>query len=721
MVAYVASNQQTMFSRLFVLLCLFFLATASALGAEPELDGSLGGQGSASLTEYFSVLEDPTGDLTLDEVLRPDHSARFQSGQAPATALHLGYTRSAYWLRLNLRNDSAQAVDRYLELAYPLLSHIELHQAVGDGHYRTTTGNATPFGTRLYANRSFVFPLTLAAHSRQVLFIRVASATAILVPALLWTPQAFHEHERDDYAMQAWYFGMAAAMLLFNLLLFISIRESIYWLYVGFVSLMALTLAAQNGLAKQYLWPDTSHWSNIALYIGYSETMALFICFSRAMLETAKNLPRWDGFLKVLIGTLFLTPLVFFYSFQPFVKAAALLYGASGLLVFGIGVFLAFKQQRSAYFFVAAFAMTIVGSLMIPLRSWGLVPANVVTLNGMQLGSALEMILLAIALADRFNQARREKEEAQKESLAAHHSARTAEQQVIENLRSSERLLEARVNERTAELSATIERLEKTQAELVQAEKLASLGALVAGIAHELNTPIGIALTTASTLEDTAEELQKTLDRGELRKSTLTRFVDSARDMTRLIVRSALRADELIASFKQVAVDQTSEQRRSFDLRLLVEDHIAALRPSFSLVPWVISTDVPADIQCDSYPGPLGQVIVNLVQNAGIHAFKGMERGVLTISATLQSDEIEMVFTDDGHGMDHDVLARIFEPFFTTRLGQGGSGLGLSISVNIATGVLGGMLNATSEPGSGSRFTLRFPLTAPIKNEPTFI
>lgn len=706
----------TLIRSLVLLWGLLCLAAASAGAADRAVDVGLGEQDSVSLTAYFSIFEDPSAALTLADVQRPEVASQFQTGQAPANALNLGYTRSAYWLRLTLRNDSAQSVARTLEVAYPLLSHLELHQPLADGRYQSTrTGLATPFSTRPYANRFFAFTVTLAAHTDQQVWIRVTSANAILVPARLWTPQAFYGHERDEYLWQAWYFGMATAMVLFNLLLFASIRERIYLQYVGFVTVMALTLAAQSGLAKQYLWPETTVWSNIALYVGYSLTMALFVAFSRSMLDTARTLPRLNRWLRVLIGVLTLTPLVFYFSFQPWVRAAALLYGASGLLMLGIGVHAALQRQRSGYFYVAAFSLTVLGGILIPLRGLGLVPANVVTLNGLQMGSALEMILLAIALADRFNQVRREKEEAQQAALAAHNSARIAEQQVIENLRSSERLLEARVGARTAELSATIDRLEKTQVELVQVEKLASLGALVAGVAHELNTPIGIVLTTASSMEASATQFKAMLKRGEIRKSTLTRFVDDTAEMTGLVARSAHRAGELIASFKQVAVDQTSELRRTFDLHLLVDDHVAAMRPSFVQVPWVVTTAIAPGIRCNSYPGPLGQVIINLIQNAATHAFSGLERGVLHISASVRADEVEMVFADDGKGMEREVLARIFEPFFTTRLGRGGSGLGLSISLNIVNGVLGGSLTATSEPGHGTRFVLRFPLTAPIQ------
>ena len=319
-------------------------------------------------------------------------------------------------------------------------------------------------------------------------------------------------------------------------------------------------------------------------------------------------------------------------------------------------------------------------------------------------------------------------------SVATHIAGIAIErQQKEQELRRYALHLEELVNERTAELSSAKELAEASnrelykvnqnlngalnnlriaQDELVSQGKMAALGALVAGVAHELNTPIGNALTTATTMEDVAQQFQSAFARGELRKSSLKEFVQQTVEMARFVARSCTRAASLIHSFKQVAIDQSSEQRRSFDLRTLVNDNIAAIRPSFKNVPWVIDIDIAHDIRCDSYPGPLGQVITNLVQNAIYHGFEGRESGTITIRVTRKQKTIEMLVSDDGKGMEAAVLEHIFDPFFTTRMGQGGSGLGLSISRNIATSLLCGSLHASSEPGKGSSFILEFPLVA---------
>lgn len=274
--------------------------------------------------------------------------------------------------------------------------------------------------------------------------------------------------------------------------------------------------------------------------------------------------------------------------------------------------------------------------------------------------------------------------------------------------------LEELVSARTAELAHSMETLQSAHNELVRTERLASLGALVAGISHDLNTPIGNALLTASTLREEVAAFQTRVAAGAIRKSDFEAFLTTNAEMADLLVRSAQRATDLIASFKQVAVDQTSQRRRAFNLKASIDDVLATLKPGLKGKPWQIGVEVEDGLDCDSYPGPLGQVITNLVLNATLHAFEGRSQGhIQVIGRSLGTDQVELVVADDGIGMDARTLQHAFEAFFTTKLGRGGSGLGLSICKGIATDVLGGSLSVVSTPGQGSRFTLVFPRTAP--------
>ncbi|MBL6987129.1 MAG: diguanylate cyclase [Methylobacter sp.] len=445
--------------RYIILLLLgLYLFAPHILAADKVLDASQLNQTPVVLTEYFAVLEDPSQTLTLDEVQLPDMANRFRASQTSAAALNYGYTHSAYWLRLNLRNASKYPLQMILEIGIARLESIQFHHPVANGTYRTlTTGSAAPFRSRPYKNRFFVFPVTLPAHADQVYYLRFQSKSPIIIPARLWNPLAFHAYERNDYIGQAWYFGMVTAMILFNLLLFIALRDVIYLLYVNLVTCTAFSLASQNGLTKEFLWHNSPLWSITSTVTGYSLTVAALLAFMRYMLNTEKIIPKIDRLLKVLVVFFLFFPVVFVISYQGFVKLAVLLYGIMLILVIIIGLYCAFKRQRSAYFFVAAYVIFCFSGVIGIMAALGILPTNILTINAWQFGSALEMLLLAFALADRFNVIRQEKEKAQREAF-------TAQQLLVENLKSSEHMLETRVAERTAELQILNRKLETLSA-----------------------------------------------------------------------------------------------------------------------------------------------------------------------------------------------------------------------------------------------------------------
>ncbi|WP_395699410.1 PAS domain S-box protein [Aquabacterium sp.] len=289
----------------------------------------------------------------------------------------------------------------------------------------------------------------------------------------------------------------------------------------------------------------------------------------------------------------------------------------------------------------------------------------------------------------------------------------TAREQAEAALRELNETLEVRVAARTRELSDALEGLRRAQAELVRAEKLASLGALVAGVAHELNTPIGNAVMVASTLADHQREFETGIA-GGLRRSALDGYLAGSREALQVLERNLQRAAELVGSFKQLAVDQSSYQRRRFVLAEVVQEVLLALSPTLRRSPVQLQEQVPPALALDSYPGPLGQVLVNLITNALVHAFEPGAHGTITLAAEpLGDDRLRLRLADDGRGIAPSELGRIFDPFYTTRLGQGGSGLGLHIVYNLVTGLLGGRIEVHSQPGAGTEFVIELPLAAP--------
>lgn len=285
--------------------------------------------------------------------------------------------------------------------------------------------------------------------------------------------------------------------------------------------------------------------------------------------------------------------------------------------------------------------------------------------------------------------------------------------------------LEKTVAQRTEQLSQanqalleSIEQLKSTQKMLVESEKMAALGALVAGVAHELNTPIGVGVTISSTLQEKNQELVQQLEGQTLRKSVLAEFVNESQQGLDILSRNLAQAANLVNSFKKVAVDQTSDQRREFDLAETVNDVIQTMQVLFDAHIELVSL-VPEGLKFDSYPGAMVQVLNNLIANAEAHGFVGREHGKVTIDAQLLTqDRVKLIVSDNGLGIDPDHLAHIFEPFFTTKLGKGGSGLGLSIVYNLVTSILGGKINVDSQVDIGTTFSIIIPVRAPVKVNP---
>ncbi|MBK7006258.1 MAG: HAMP domain-containing protein [Burkholderiales bacterium] len=273
--------------------------------------------------------------------------------------------------------------------------------------------------------------------------------------------------------------------------------------------------------------------------------------------------------------------------------------------------------------------------------------------------------------------------------------------------------LEQRVLDRTQELRTALDQLTTAKDELVRSEKLSALGALVAGIAHELNTPIGNSLTVASTLQDHTRRFTAEAEKG-ITRSRLNDFVRNTTQGAEILMSSLQHAASLVASFKQVAVDQTSVNRRRFGLHATVAEILMTLGPTLRKTSHTVQTQIPADIVLDSFPGPFGQIVTNLVQNALIHAFEGQDNGLITIAARRKGDDwVEITVQDNGRGIPPEHLGRIFDPFFTTKFGKGGSGLGLNIVYNLASTALGGRIRVDSPPGQGACFTLELPLNLP--------
>ena len=301
------------------------------------------------------------------------------------------------------------------------------------------------------------------------------------------------------------------------------------------------------------------------------------------------------------------------------------------------------------------------------------------------------------------------------------------QQQAERELQTLNSRLEEEVNQRTValksangELIQTLEKLHQFQRQIVENEKMASLGDMVAGVAHEVNTPIGLGITASTMMLDRLAVIDQQFRDKTLKASAMERFINESRENLNIIYRNLDRAAQLISSFKQVAVDQTSEEAREVNVKQLIEETLMSMRPRLKKVTHTINIDCPETLNVMCKAGPLNQILINLIMNSLIHAFETVENGKIDVIARLTEEQkLKIIYKDNGSGIPASIKKRIFDPFVTTKRGQGGSGLGMHLVFNLVTQALNGNIKLESEEGNGVEFTLTFPVT--VKNHKTVI
>ncbi|MDO6427068.1 HAMP domain-containing sensor histidine kinase [Thalassotalea sp. 1_MG-2023] len=267
------------------------------------------------------------------------------------------------------------------------------------------------------------------------------------------------------------------------------------------------------------------------------------------------------------------------------------------------------------------------------------------------------------------------------------------------------------LKESNQELLSTLEKLHQFQDQLVESEKMASLGDMVAGVAHEVNTPIGLGVTASTLLSDRLTDIKASFEDKSLKSSQLKKFLTEGEENVGIIYRNLKRAAELISSFKKVAVDQSSEEFRQFNFNDLLNEMMLTLAPQIKNSPYNITFHCPEELTVVSKPGPINQVLINLILNSITHGFDGRENGNITLSIAQHSETLHMVYQDDGQGIATEIKDKVFEPFTTTKRGEGGSGLGLHLVYNLVTQALGGNIKLESNAEQGTKFEIQFPIS----------
>ncbi len=439
-------------SVLLFLLCCWLCPFGASIAAVRLTPGVT----SLALAAEAAVLEDPSGRLSLADVQRRGADFRPSQLQGDA-AINFGYSSSAWWLRFTVEADPAVPRDWLLEVAFPTLDSVEYF---GSGGEHLSAGDHLPFAARPLPHRNFAFPLHLSESGASTVWLRVASEGTLTIPLRLWQTDEFWKESLTSYSVLAVYFGMLLALAMYNLLLWLSLRDQTYLTYVLFATSMAVGQLSFNGLGNQFLWPDWPAWGHFAYTGGFAAAGLFGAVFTRGFLHTRRNVPRLDGAvtgLAALFAICMVVPLI-----APY-RLAAILVSLTGVTFSMVAVLAGLRCWRNgqpgARTFLLAWTLLLLGVAVVGLRNLNLLPTNFFSFYALQIGSALEMLLLSFALADRINGLRHEKDAAQSEALAT-------KQQLVGALQRSEASLERRVTERTGELEAANAQLRENERQL---------------------------------------------------------------------------------------------------------------------------------------------------------------------------------------------------------------------------------------------------------------
>lgn len=676
-------------SRLCLLLGLLLATGAGAVPTVPvqPVDGRV------ELLPFIEVVEDASGTLTVEQV-----ASGTRPGWKPESArqLNVGFSRSVYWVHFSLDPGPAWPGGWLLELGRTV-DEVELYTERPDGGFRRQrTGRKVSLRERDVPDSRLLLRLTVPPESTGRYWLRLSGDNTLVLGPLLWSEAAHAQRNAEEGLLFGISYGLLLAMLIYNLFLFVLTRDRAYGAYVLFQLGMALMQAGGDQLTLRYLWPDSPGWAARSELVFIGLVLVTAPGFARVFLGLATSVPRMGRVLRVLegLGGVFMLVAAFSASI-PVMQFGALLTAASTVALLTSGVLAWRAGNPNAPLFLAGWLVLLSSSAVSVLMLLGHLPMNVWTANLPKVGSAVEAVLLSFGLALRFRLLRREGERARAE--------------LLESRLSYARTLESRVEERTRELTEALEALRATQARLVQQARLASLGHLVAGVAHEVGNPLNFTLGGAVELERRLKAIQAELEAQPLPRDASERVGKS--------LQGAGRALKLVQEGNgriRRILDNLRGYVRSGDAALADVDLLAELETTLGLLQaqfdkagirverrWEPLPPVPCR------PGELGQVFMNLLLNSCQAMPEG---GDILLSSRCREGRVELSFQDTGTGVRPEHREAIFDPFFTTRPPNEGTGLGLSMSHEIVTRHGGELRLADSE--RGARFVLTLPLPA---------
>ncbi len=664
-----------------------------------------------NLASQSLYLEDRSGKLTIDDVRKQETFFK----KIDRSFINFGVSGSAYWLKISIRNETTGKL--LIEIGNPTLPDVLLYEydstrLLAEHH----SGSWLPFTKRQTADVNYQFELTAGPGSSSVIFLRVLDHNGTQFQLKAGTASAFTEKSINRNLLEGMFYGFMLVMFLYNLFLYFSLKDNSYLFYVLYIFFMAAWNGIFQGYAAKYIWPSSPWLSN------YSEAVACFVgmaglLFSIHFLQTKKNTPRLHTIL-LLMFVLYIITFIILLS-GKFVLGTYILEFLSlvSILLLFITAIIIYRQgYRPAGYFLMAWSFLLVSIIIYILKDYNIFPYNSFTRHSMQIGSAAEALLLSIALANRINILKKEKEAANKETLA---SLKENEKLITEqNI-----LLEKKVEERTAELKKAnrdlitlIQDLKETQTQLVQREKMASLGELTAGIAHEIQNPLNFVNNFSEVTKELLSEMRTELDKGEAENAKM--IAKDVIDNLEKINHHGKRADAIVKGMLQHS-RTSSGKKEPTDINTLADEYLRlayhglrAKDKTFN-AKFEIEMDHSID-KINIIAQDVGRVILNLINNAFYAVTEKQKQNrpgyqpTVTVSTKKIKQQVEIRVKDNGNGIPQKIIDKIFQPFFSTKPAGQGTGLGLSLSYDIVK-AHGGEIKVETKEGEGSEFIILLP------------
>ncbi|TVR82071.1 MAG: GHKL domain-containing protein [Chitinophagaceae bacterium] len=653
---------------------------------------------------------------------------------------NLGISRYSLWVKFHLKNNTSTE-NLLLSLPYPILDYVVLYQEI-DGEYQIQKlGEYVPITEREYKHQNFIFDIHQKIGSVSTYYINIKSSEQVMLPLTVGTSKAIFLENAGIEIINGVYFGLVLVMIFYNLFIFFSVKDNNYIKYVGYIILIGLTQASDQGYTYRLIWPNYPEFAGFMVTTFPVLVGVAAMLFMRSFLNTKQHLPKSEIILFFLIG-MYSTSI--FFNLIGYPQEGYKLLQITAIIVSIFMFVVAFKIMKKGYksakFFLLAWSAFLISVCVFIMKDFGILPYNNFTKFSLHIGSGIEMILLSFALADKINIMKKEKEESQARTLEAlKENQRIVKEQNI--------VLEHKVKERTGELeksnlnlSKTLTDLKETQAQLLDSEKMASLGQLTAGVAHEINNPINFVTSNINPLKkdindivelihlydslknEEAENIpQKLKEIKEFEDDIEVEFLlEEINMLLKGMEEGATRTAEIVKSLRTFSRLDESNLKNS-DINESLESTLLLLKSSFG-DKIVINKNYSELEPIECYAGKLNQLFMNILNN-GIQAvnekkYSGDEQPTIALKTEKVDDYVLISIADNGIGMDENTKKKIYDPFFTTKDVGKGTGLGMSIVYNIIE-KHEGMIDLISEPGKGTEFRIFIPRMHDKENEDT--